>query len=272
MDGAVTHPVMTAENDHVRTERVDGVGRIVMDRPGSLNSMDREMAEALRTATVEFAEDDAVRCILLTGTGDAFNTGADVSTLSGDPSDARRLRAIATHLHTAIGHVAGAPKPAVTGLNGVAAGGGFGLALSGDLVVASESARLEFAYPRIGLSGDGGATYFLPRLVGRRRAREIALLDEPISADRAVELGLATEVVPDGEFEDRLAAVATDLAAGPTRAHAEVKRLLDRSHARDLRSQLAAETDSLARLTRTDDYARGIEAFPTDESPEFDGR
>jgi len=259
-------------SEHVRIERVEEVGRIVMDRPETHNALNRTMAARLRDATIELVEDDGIRCIVLTGTNGAFNTGADLRVLEGDPSDSRTLREIATSLHTAIAAVANAPKPAVTGLNGVAAGGGFGLAMSGDVVVATESARLEFAYPKIGLSGDGGSTYFLPRLVGHRRAREIALLDEPIPAAQAVKMGLATEVVPDDEFEDRLAAVAAGLAAGPTRAQADVKRLMNRSYSREMRTQLAAETDSLTRLTNTDDYARGIEAFGTDESAEFQGR
>jgi 2-(1,2-epoxy-1,2-dihydrophenyl)acetyl-CoA isomerase len=242
-----------------------------MDRPETHNAMGEAMAAELRDAAVELVEDDDVRCIVLTGSGATFNTGADLSTMDGSPEDARRLRAIATRLHTAVAHVAGAPKPAVTGLNGVAAGGGFGLALAGDVVVASESARLEFAYPKVGLSGDGGSTFFLPRIVGHRRAREIALMDEPVPADEAAELGLVTEVVPDDAFEERLAEVAERLAAGPTRAQADVKRLLNRSFARDLRAQLAAETDSITRLVGTDDYTRGIEAFGTDEGAEFEG-
>jgi 2-(1,2-epoxy-1,2-dihydrophenyl)acetyl-CoA isomerase len=257
--------------DHLRIERVDGVGRIVMDRPDAHNAMNEPMAAELRDATVELVEDDDVRCIVLTGVGGVFNTGADLSVLAGDPTDSRRLRGIATRLHGAVAHLASAPKPTVTGLNGVAAGGGFGLSLSCDLVVASEDARLEFAYPKIGLSGDGGSTYFLPRLVGHRRAREIALLDEPITAAEAESMGLVTEVAPEGEFEDRLAAVAASLADGPTRAQADVKRLLNRSFSRDLRSQLAAETDSLTRLTGTDDYAAGIGAFGGDEKPDFEG-
>jgi len=200
-----------------------------------------------------------------------LTTGADLTGLDGSPEDARRLRAIATRLHTAVAGLAGAPKPVVTAVNGVAAGGGFGLALSGDVVVVSEAARLEYAYTRLGVSGDGGSTFFLPRLVGRRRAREIALLDEPIRPERAVEDGLATEAVSDEDLASRTAEVAARLADGPTRAHAATKRLLDRSQARDLPTQLAAETDAIVRLTTTADYAAGHAAFGSDEEPEFEG-
>ncbi len=262
----------TDSTDGVRVERADPVARIVMDRPDSHNAMDVAMAEALRDAVVETVADDAVRCVVLTGTGPAFNTGADLSGMDGTPEDGRRLRSIATRLHTAVEHLAGGPTPVVTAVNGVAAGGGFGLALAGDVVLVSDAARLEYAYTRLGVSGDGGSTFFLPRLVGRRRAREIALLDEPIDPEEAVADGLATEVVPAGDLADRTADIGARLADGPTRAHAATKRLLDQSHGRDLPAQLAAETDAITRLTRTEDYATGLAAFEGDEDPAFEGR
>lgn len=257
--------------EYLSVERVDGVGRIVMDRPDHHNAMNEAMAGELRDAAVELVEDDDVRCLVLTGVGEAFNTGADLATFEGDQTDGRRLRALATRLHAAVRHIASAPKPAVTGVNGVAAGGGFGLALAGDIVLVSGDARFEFAYPEIGLSGDGGATYFLPRMVGLRRAREIALLNEPVVPERAVEIGMATEIVDPENFEARLAEVAATLADGPTRAHGATKQLMTRSYGRDLSAQLAAETDAISRLAGTDDYARGHAAFFGDEEPEFTG-
>jgi 2-(1,2-epoxy-1,2-dihydrophenyl)acetyl-CoA isomerase len=257
----------------VRVERVDEtVGRVVMDRPETHNAMDESMAAALRDAVLDLVEDDAVRCVVLTGAGPAFNTGADLAALDGTAADGRRLRAVATRLHTAVAALASAPKPVVTAVNGVAAGGGFGLALAGDLVLVSETARLEYAYTRLGVSGDGGSTYFLPRLVGSRRAREIALLDEPITPETAVADGLATEVVPADDLTERTAELAARLAEGPTQAHGATKRLLTRSFSRDLRTQLAAETDSISRLTATEDYAAGHAAFGEEESPEFEGQ
>lgn len=257
--------------DTIDVERSDGVARVTMTRPESHNSLNRAMADELRDATTELVEDDGVRCIVLTGEGASFNTGADLTALEGDPEDGRRLRQLATQLHATIRNLTAAPVPVVVGVNGVAAGGGFGLALCGDVVVVHEGARFEFAYTRIGLSGDGGSTYFLPRLVGRRKALEIALLDEPIPADEAVDVGLATESVPAGEFDDRLAEVSTTLAEGPTRAYAAIKRLLRRSESRELGAQLAAETEQLARLASTDDYVYGYEAFFGDSEPTFRG-
>ncbi|MDY6764204.1 MAG: enoyl-CoA hydratase-related protein, partial [Halobacteria archaeon] len=148
----------------------------------------------------------------------------------------------------------------------------FSLAVSGDLVVVSQDARFEYAYPRIGLTGDGGSTYFLPRLVGLRRAKEIALLDEPIDPTEAVDLGLATEAVPSDEFEERLDELSSDLATGPTKAYGAIKKLLSSSFDNALSEQMAAETDAIARMTYTQDFEKGYSAFFTDEDPDFEGK
>ena len=160
----------------------------------------------------------------------------------------------------------------MTGVNGIAAGAGFSLAILGDIVLVSDAARFEYAYHRVGLTGDGGSTFLLPRMVGLRRAKEIVLRDDPISPERAVELGLATEVVPAAELEDRLAEEADRIAAGPTQAYGRMKRLLTESFDRDLAGQLAAETDAIARSTRTEDYERGFAAFFRGESADFVGK
>jgi 2-(1,2-epoxy-1,2-dihydrophenyl)acetyl-CoA isomerase len=257
--------------EYLDVERADGVARVTMTRTDHHNSLNREMADELADAVIDLVADDDVRCLALTGAGGAFNTGADLAALEGDPNDGRRLRKLASRLHVSVRHLAEAPKPVVTGVGGVAAGGGLGLALCGDLVVASEDARFEFAYPRIGLSGDGGSTYFLPRLVGLRRALEFALRDEPVGGAEAAEIGLATEAVPADEFDDRLAEVAAGLADGPTRAYGATVRLLRSSESRSLGAQLTAETDQIARLAGTDDFAAGIAAFFGDEEPTFIG-
>jgi 2-(1,2-epoxy-1,2-dihydrophenyl)acetyl-CoA isomerase len=259
------------EYDHVRVERAEDVGRIVMDRPSTNNAMDRTMAGEMEGAAVELAEDDGVRCIVLTGTEGVFNTGADLTALEGDERDAPTLRRIAGALHGTISTLARAPKPVVCGVNGVAAGGGVGPALCGDLVLVAGSARFEFAYPRIGLSADGGSTFFLPRLVGLRRAQELAFRDEPVGAEEAAEAGLATEAVPDDGFEERLAEQAADLAAGPTRAYATTKALMRTSFDRSLDAQMAREGETLAALTATGDYARGIDAFFGEDEAGFEG-
>lgn len=260
-------------HEHVTvTHAADGaVGRLTFDRPERNNSMNRQAADELHEAAIDLVEDETVRCIVLTGTEGAFNTGADLTMLSGDGTDAAIIRRVADDLHGMVSQLARAPKPVVCGVNGVAAGGGVGPALCGDVVIAAESARFEFAYPRIGLSADGGSSYFLPRLVGLREAQRIAFQDEPIDAPEAVELGLATETVPDDEFEARLAEEAARLAEGPTLAHAATKGLLRGSFDRSLNEQLATEAETIAELTASEDFARGLESFMGEGDADFEG-
>jgi len=258
-------------DDAITIDRADAVATVTLDDPGSRNAFDVAFADELIDAATTLGTDPDVRCIVLTHTSEFFGTGADLTQLSGDASDAPDIRQLAGRLHEAVIQFHQAPTPVVGGIDGVAAGAGFGLALAPDLLLLSEDARLEFAYPRIGLTGDGGSTFFLPRLVGLRAAKEIALLDEPIDAQRAADLGLANEVAPADEFDERLDELASDLATGPTTAYGSTARLLTESFDRSLESQLAAETDTIARATETTDYERGFAAFFGDEEPEFVG-
>jgi 2-(1,2-epoxy-1,2-dihydrophenyl)acetyl-CoA isomerase len=253
-------------------DREGAVARIAFDRPEAHNSLNERMVDELVEAAHDAVSDDDDRCIALTGNGPVFNTGADLTALSGDGSDESRLRTLAGGLHEFVGQLVRAPKPVVTGVNGVAAGGGLGPAICGDVVLVAESARFEFAYPRIGLSADGGSTYFLPRLVGLRRAQELVFRDEPVGAGEAVDVGLATEAVPDDDLDDRLRDEADRLAEGPTTAYGETKRLLARSFDNGLEAQLADEGEVIAELTNTEDFSRGHAAFAGDDDPEFVGR
>ncbi|SDJ68467.1 Enoyl-CoA hydratase [Halovenus aranensis] len=253
-------------------ERTDGIATVTFDNPSQRNALDLAVANELVDAAATLGSDPDVRCIVLTHTGDFYGTGADLTRLDGDAGDEPDIRKLAGRLHEAIVQFHQAPTPVLGGIDGVAAGASFGLALVPDLLVLSEDARLEFAYPRIGLTGDGGSTFFLPRLVGLRTAKEIVLLDEPITPERAVDLGLATEAVPTEAFEERLDDLATQLAEGPTAALGEASRLLTESFDRGIEAQLAAETDTIGRATRTDDYERGHAAFFGDDDPEFTGQ
>lgn len=252
-------------------EREGGIATVRFDNLEKRNALDLDAASELVEAAATLGSDPDVRCIVLTHTGEFYGTGADLTQFEGDERDATTIRQLASRLHEAIVQFHQAPKPVVGGIDGVAAGAGFGLALVPDLLVLSEDARLEFAYPRIGLTGDCGSTFFLPRLVGLRAAKEIVLLDDPISAERAVDLGLATEVVPADEFETRLDELAGQIASGPTVALGEATRLVTESTDRSLEAQLAAETDTIGQAVQTDDYERGYAAFFGDGEAEFTG-
>ena len=256
----------------ITVDRDGGVGRVAFDRPDAHNSLNERMGEELCEAGHSLVSDDEIRCIALTGNGATFNTGADLTMLDGSGADEPLLRRLTNLLHEFVSQLVRAPKPVVSGINGVIAGGGIGPGICADVVLVAESARFEFAYPRIGLSADGGSTYLLPRLVGLRTAQELAFRDEPVSASEAVEIGLATEAVPDEAFEDRFTEEAKRLAAGPTKAHAATKRLLVESFDNPMDTQLANEAERIAELTDSVDFERGHAAFGGDEPPEFEGR
>lgn len=257
--------------EHVTVDRTGAVGRIVMDRAEQNNAMNRRMADEMRNAAIELAEDDDIRCLVFTGTDGVFNTGADLTTFDGDETDGKHLKHLAGRLHETVTQLVRARKPVICAVNGVAAGGGVGPALCGDIVLMSEQARFQFAYPRIGLSADGGSTFFLPRLVGLREAQRIAFRDEPVGPAEAAELGLVTETVPEGTFDDVVAQEAQRLAAGPTKAYAETSALLRTSFDHGMETQLAREAESISGLAATGDFARGIEAFLNKEDAEFKG-
>lgn len=252
-------------------DRADDIARITLDSTSKYNALNAELAEELLDVSSRVAEADT-RCIILTGKGDAFCAGANVEMLEGTSEDAAFIRRTTAIAHEAVVQLQQAKAPIVVGVNGVAAGAGFSLSLIGDLTLVSSAARMEFSYPQIGLTGDAGVTYYLPRRVGLQRAKEIALLNEPISPEEAVDIGLATEVVPDEEFERRLTSVATEIAAGPTVAYEALTRLFTRSFDRGLEEQLSAELDALAGAFNSEDYERGYAAYQAGEEPEFVGR
>jgi 2-(1,2-epoxy-1,2-dihydrophenyl)acetyl-CoA isomerase len=260
-----------SDYDNLRVDHENGVATVTLDSTAGRNALHLDMTDELVDAATRLGEDPDVRCIVLTHDDQFYGAGADLSQLDGDGSDAPHVRQLAGRLHESIVQFHQAEVPVVGGIDGVAAGAGFSLAIFPDLVVLSEEARLEYAYPRIGLTGDGGTTFFLPRLVGLRTAREILLLDEPIGPEEAVEMGLATEVVPSEAFDDRLDDLAQQLASGPTHALGKTKRLMTESFDRSLEAQLAAETEVIAGATHTEDFSRGLDAFFGDGEPEFTG-
>lgn len=259
-------------------QRDDGVLSITIDSTSKFNSLNDVMSEELLELATYLDSDPDVRCAVMTGSDGVFCAGADVGSFDGEdekPDAGERsagIRQGASLFHDSIVQFHQADVPLVTGVNGIAIGAGLGIAMMGDLVLLSEDAHFEYGYPRLGLPGDGGATFHLPRLVGLRRAKDIVLLDRPISPEEAVDWGLATESVPGDEFDDRLDELAGEIAAGPTRALGSVKQLLTRSFDRSIEEQLAAETDAIANAAGTDDHVEGVSAFVENRDPEFQGR
>ncbi|MDQ3433293.1 MAG: enoyl-CoA hydratase [Actinomycetota bacterium] len=258
----------------VKWEEREGVGRVTLDRPDSLNAWTEQLGHELGELVTERAAADSIRAVLVTGAGRGFSSGADLKAGfsphpgDGKPDVARRLHEV---YHPIIAGIRRLEKPVVAAVNGPAVGIGCSLALSCDLVLAAQSAYFGLTFVNIGLMPDGGSTLFVPAAVGKARAFQMALLGERVEAAQALEWGLVNEVNPDGELSGAADALVRRLAAGPTRSYAASKRALNRMIYPDLDGQLALEADLQHQLVRTDDFLEGVGAFAEKRAPVFTG-
>jgi 2-(1,2-epoxy-1,2-dihydrophenyl)acetyl-CoA isomerase len=251
------------------------VATITLNRPDVLNAIDEELGRALLDVTRRAARDDSVRCMVFTGVGKAFCSGEDLAALSSGYADGGAPdlgRIVLERYNPLITTIVSAPKPVVAALNGVAAGAGASIALACDARIASERAKLVLPFSRVGLVPDSGALFFLARMVGTARAWELACNAEVIGAERALDLGLVTEVAPAGEFETVWRSHATQLAMGPTRAYALTKALLAGAPDSSLGAQLEREAAAQRDAGRTRDHREGVRAFLDKRPPAFEGR
>lgn len=248
------------------------VAVISLNRPDVLNALSMEMAELLCKVCWEVEADASIRAVLVKGEGKGFQAGGDIASFHRefDRIGAHAGQMIDTY-HVAVKTLVRMPKPVLGQLHGAVAGAGMSLAMNLDLAIAGEGAMFTLAYANLGTSPDGGSTFFLPRLVGRRRAMEIALLSDRFDAARALELGLVNRVVPDDQLANEAMALATKLASGPTQAYARTKELIDRSFENDLATQLEAERINFVASTATADFKEGVEAFVGKRRPKFTG-
>jgi 2-(1,2-epoxy-1,2-dihydrophenyl)acetyl-CoA isomerase len=258
---------------HLLLERRDHVATITLNRPDAYNALDLELGRELLHASLEVDEDPDVRCVVITGAGKAFCAGGDVKGFVDNlPRIGILVKELTTYLHGAVSRLTRSPKPVIMAVNGVAAGGGLSFALSGDLVVAAESARFTMAYSKIAATPDGSSSYFLPRLVGLRRALELYLTNRVLSAREALDWGLITRVVPDAELRTAVETLAHELAAGPTLAIGGAKRLFHQSTWESLETQMELEAQAIAASGHTADFREGVTAFANKKSPTFHGR
>jgi 2-(1,2-epoxy-1,2-dihydrophenyl)acetyl-CoA isomerase len=271
---------------HIRQDRIGHVGVITIDRPARFNALDAQTAQDFRRAGLQCARDDGIRVVVLRGLPGMFCSGADLKFIrdGGDADDLGYLRPrdagsgygetfkqILEYIHSTISEIRRAPKPFIASVDGIAAAGGFGVAMACDLVIASTRASFEWAYAKTGLTGAESSTFLLPRLVGWRRAMELALLNPRLAADQALAYGLITCVVDPDVLERDTMAMATRLAAGPRHAFAVAKELLNQSAGFDqLDAHLDRELQELARAADGEEVAEGIAAFFGKRAPQFE--
>lgn len=264
-------------NATVLLARDGSVATLTLNRPDALNALDLAMIDALVAHTTELARDDRVHVVVVAGAGKHFMAGGDIrvfaDSLAQAPAErARSFQAFAQRVHVAIETIARMPQPVVARVQGAVAGFGLSLMNACDLVFAADDAYFASAYLTLGVTPDGGGTYWLPRLTGARKAAEIMLLGERLAAPQAQALGLVNRVVPAAELDATVAQVAQRLARGPQRAVRGAKRLLRQSSTASLAEQLAAEAESFGACAATDDFAEGVQAFLGKRPPRFGGR
>ena len=262
-------------------EFADGILTLTINRPDAHNTMNTALTDLLLEAVQRGAEDPAVRCVILTGAGRVFSAGGDVGDqasganfdagLSQQEADAafeatiRRGSDIATILHEM-------PKPSLAVMNGAAAGAGLALALACDFRFCLDTAKLTTAYAKIGLSGDSGISYFLPRLVGQSKAKELLFSADRIAGTEALAMGLVTRVATAETFAEEARAFAEHLASLPTVAVGFMKENLAAAEHRSLGELLDLESRNVVRAMRTEDHQRAAAAFVRKEPPTFEGR
>jgi 2-(1,2-epoxy-1,2-dihydrophenyl)acetyl-CoA isomerase len=251
-------------------ERDGAIARIRFNRPEVLNAADSALALAFRDACIAIAADPSVRVVVLSGTGRAFMAGGDIAQFRDDPASIPE--ALIDPLHQGLLCLSRMQALVIASLHGAVAGAGMSIALACDLAIAAEGTRFNFAYTKLGTSCDLGGSWHLPRLVGMRRALELALLCEPIDAGQAQQLGLVNRVVAADALVAQTEQLAQRLAAGAPIAQGLLKRLLRDSLSRELPAQLDAERAAFVRCAASEDFAEAVAAFLAKRAPVFHGR
>jgi 2-(1,2-epoxy-1,2-dihydrophenyl)acetyl-CoA isomerase len=262
---------MTEFNNAVLYQVDHAVATLTLNRPESLNSLNDDIVQALIAFLDRAAADSAVRALVITGAGRGFSSGAD---LNGSGAKSVRMPSQTLRLghNLYIQRIRNIPKPVITAINGVAAGAGMSLAISGDIVLASQSASFLQAFAKIGLIPDAGSTYFLPRYVGNVRARALAMLADKISAEDALRYGMVWKLYPDDQLLPEALKLARHMATQPTKAYALIKQALNASNDNSLDQQLELEADLQDQAAMTFDFKEGVAAFLAKRAAQFQGK
>jgi len=257
---------------------IDGVATLTLNRPEVLNTISVEMMEDLAKAVAELKRDTSVEVIVLEGAGDHFMAGGDIKDFEKhlDLSAPARLATfkamIEHHINPTMITLQGMHQPVIAKVRGACAGFGLSFMLGCDLAIAADNAKFTAAYANIGLPADGGMSYFLPRMIGRRRTLELLMLAERFDAAEAHRLGLVTEVVPAADLDEAVASLVRRLKTGARHAYGEIKRLTNASLEAPFETQLQSEAEAFARCAASEDFAEGVRAFLGKRKPAFKGR
>ncbi len=259
----------------VLLEIADGIATITLNRPDAMNSLDVATKEALLEAVTTTAGDDAVRCVVLTGTGRAFCVGQDlkehIQLLENGGSD-QLFRTVDEHYNPIVTALATMAKPVIAKVQGVAAGAGASLSFACDFRILSENAGYNMAFTGVALSCDTGISWTLPRLIGKAKALELLYFPSTLSAEQALEQGLATKVVPADQLDAEVAALAGKLASGPTVAYGAIRRSVAHSAGASFEDAAAFESQMMQLTGATQDHRTAVHAFVAKEKPVFEGR
>jgi 2-(1,2-epoxy-1,2-dihydrophenyl)acetyl-CoA isomerase len=258
--------IVTVENN---------IATLLFNRPAVYNAMNSELMLAFRDATVALAKRDDIRVLILKGAGKAFLAGGDVATFyaqKDDPHLAATIKPMGDILHDGIMAIRHMPFPVIAEIQGACAGAGVSVALACDFAIASDKATFNTAYTKIGLSPDGGSTWFLPRMIGIKKTTELIMLSDMVNAETALQLGLVNRVVSAEQLSSEVNQLTTRLANGATRAYANTKRLLNLSFETPMRTHLDHEITLFAECVKTQDFKEGVTAFVEKRKPEFVGK
>jgi 2-(1,2-epoxy-1,2-dihydrophenyl)acetyl-CoA isomerase len=264
-------------NEQVLLDIRGAVATLTLNRPQAMNALGLEMGRAFLARTRELKAAEGVKVVVVTGAGEHFMAGGDIKefhTMVGATAEEREQafgKLIGELINPAVEILRNLPQPIVGKVRGACAGFGFSLMAGCDLVLAADNAYFTTGYSLLGTTADGGGTWFLPRLVGAKKAAELTLLAERLDARQALALGLVNRVVPPAELDGACDALAARLVAGPSYAYANAKRLLNRSLTATLPDQLMAEAASFARCSASNDFAEGVAAFIEKRKPAFKG-
>jgi len=260
----------SSETKHLLVENKGGIMNITLNRPENLNAFSPDMITRLRGAINDAKHDDRIRVVTISGSGRSFSAGGDVKGM-GNSNPLETYEHIG-HLNDLILSMRDLEKPIIAAVHGYAAGAGFNLAMACDMVLAAEDSKFVLSFSKVGLISDGGGLYFLTRLIGPYRAKELLFSAEPITVEHAHSLGIVNHIYPLDEFPEKVHEFAAKIASGPSKAYGFIKKIADQSLNSTLAEILEQERATQAMLTSTEDHKEGVHAFKEKRHPNFTGK